>query len=249
MNILAFDSTAKTASVALWRDGVTVAEFFVDSGRTHSEILLPMAEDACARAHLSFADIDYFAVTAGPGSFTGVRIGVATVKGLAFRAEAPQANCVAVSTLEAIAERLSPLDGIYAPVMDARRGEVYNALFRVEDGVLVRLTPDRAISLSALAEELLSLYPHENIRLAGDGYACATASLAATPLSLPETPSSLRYQSAAACAAVAARAIARGETVTDVALSPIYLRLPQAERDRLAREKNNENQNGKDPNA
>ena len=235
MNILAFDSTAKTASVALVRDGRTVAEFFVDSGKTHSEILLPMAEDVLSRAHISLDEIDYYAVTAGPGSFTGVRIGVATVKGLAFSL-AEKENCVSVSTLEAIAEGLAPLDGIYAPVMDARRNEVYNALFRMENGVLTRLTPDRAISLSALGDELLNLYHGETVRLAGDGYDVAMTALSAMPIKTVETPVSLRFQKAAAVARCAERAIARGELLTPTRLSPTYLRLPQAERDRLAKQ-------------
>ena len=235
MNILAFDSTAKTASVALARDGRTVAEFFVDSGKTHSEILLPMAQDVLARAHMTFDEIDYYAVTVGPGSFTGVRIGAATVKGLAFAPEEKE-NCVPVSTLEAIAEGLLPLDGIYAPVMDARRNEVYNALFRMENGVLRRLTPDRAISLTALGEELISLYPEERIFLAGDGYSVAFAALASLPLAIKDTPEALRFQKAAAVARCAERAIARGEAVTPTRLSPTYLRLPQAERDRLSKQ-------------
>ena len=235
MNILAFDSTAKTASVALVRDGRTVAEFFVDSGKTHSEILLPMAEDVLARAHTTLDEIDYYAVTVGPGSFTGVRIGAATVKGLAFSLDETE-NCVPVSTLEAIAEGLAPLDGIYAPVMDARRNEVYNALFRMENGVLTRLTPDRAISLSALSEELRTLYPEEKIRLAGDGYAVAYAALSPLALRVPETPEALRFQRAAAVARAAERSVARGEAVTPTRLSPTYLRLPQAERDRLAKQ-------------
>lgn len=236
MNILSLDSTAKTASAAMLTDGRVVAEFFVNNGKTHSEILLPMAEDVAARAHIPLPLVDYYAVTVGPGSFTGVRIGVATVKGLAFSLDERE-NCVPVSTLEAIAEGLSPLDGIYAPVMDARRNEVYNALFKMENGTLTRLTPDRAISLSALGEELLSLYRDTPIRLAGDGYAVAREALSHLPLSLPATPMALLYQSAASVGLCAARAIARGEAVTPTALAPTYLRLPQAERDRLAKQK------------
>ncbi len=235
MNILAFDSTAKTASVALLRDGALLAEMFADTGKTHSEILLPMAENVCARAHVAWEDIDYYAVTAGPGSFTGVRIGVATVLGLAFGEES-KANCVSVSTLEAIAFGLLPLDGILVPVMDARRHEVYNAIFRSEDGVLTRLCPDRAISLAALGEELLSAYPNENIYLAGDGYGVAHAALSSLPITLRETPPLLRYQRASAAAMCAMSAIARGEVTTADRLSPTYLRMPQAERDRLAKE-------------
>ena len=236
MNILALDSTAKTASAAILSDGKVVAEFFVNNGKTHSEILLPMAEDVAARAHIPLSDMDYFAVTAGPGSFTGVRIGAATVKGLAFSLNEKK-NCVPVSTLEAIAQRLSPLDGVLCPVMDARRGEVYNALFRMENGTLTRLSSDRAISLSALGEELLSLYRDAPIRLAGDGYAVARDALSRLPLALPETPEALLYQSAASVGLCAIRALARGEAVTPAALAPTYLRLPQAERDRLAKQK------------
>lgn len=239
MNILAFDSTAKTASVALWRDGVVLAEMFADTGKTHSEILLPMAENVCDRAHASWSDIDYYAVTAGPGSFTGVRIGVATAKGLAFSEESTQ-NCVAVSTLEAIAFGLLPLEGIFVSVMDARRNEVYNAIFRSQGGTFIRLCPDRAISLAALGEELLSAYPNENIYLAGDGYAVAYEALSRLPLSLRETPPLLRPQRASAVAMCAASAIARGEVTTADRLAPTYLRLPQAERDRLAKEKENQ---------
>ena len=241
MRILAFDSTAKTASVALWQDGKVLAEFSLDSGRTHSEILLPMAENVCARAHLSLADIDYYAVTAGPGSFTGVRIGVATVKGLAFRMEDAPKNCVSVSTLEAIAENLTSLDGIYLPVMDARRGEVYCGIFRMGEEGPLRLAPDRAMSLSDLAEELHENFGSIPVRLCGDGYDVAEKALSSLGVCLLPTPMLLRNQNAASVARCAARKIERGETVTDAELSPIYLRIPQAERDRLQKEKQAEN--------
>ncbi len=240
MKILALDSTAKAASAALTEDDKILTVFTADNGLTHSEILLPMAENVCARAQTSLADVDYYAVTVGPGSFTGVRIGVAAVKGLAFRMpESEKNNCVAVSTLEALAENLFPLDGIYAPVMDARRSEVYNALFRAENGTLVRLTPDRAISLNDLAEELLSLYPNTPVRLAGDGYGIAFGALGEKGVSLVPTPVLLRTQNAASVALCAYRKIGQGETVSDRALSPVYLRLPQAERDRLKKENEN----------
>ncbi len=217
-----------------------LALFTADNGLTHSEILLPMAENVCARAKTSLDDVDYYAVTVGPGSFTGVRIGVAAVKGLAFRMpESERANCVAVSTLEALAENLFPLDGIYAPVMDARRSEVYNALFRAENGALVRLTPDRAISLQDLAEEILSLAPQMPVRLVGDGYDIAFEALSEKGVPLLPTPALLRAQNAASVASCAFRKIVRGETVSDRILSPVYLRLPQAERDRLKKENEN----------
>ena len=238
MNILSMDSTARAASVAVMTDERITACFTADVGQTHSEILLPMAEDACRVASVALSDIDYYAVTVGPGSFTGVRIGVAAVKGLAFRyPEADEPNCVAVSTLESLAENLYGLDGILCAVMDARRSEVYNALFRMENGTLTRLCPDRAISLRALSEELLTLYKNEPIRLVGDGYDVAYPALTEAGASCPPTPALLRLQSAASVARCARRMILCGEVVTDRALSPVYLRLPQAERERLERER------------
>lgn len=237
MKILAFDSTAKSASAAVAEDGKILSYSVADNGLTHSEILLPMAEAVLLSAKISLDDVSLFAVTAGPGSFTGVRIGVATVKGLAQDYEEPaRKNCVAVSTLEALAENLAPSDGLLVPVMDARRNEVYNALFRFENGTLVRLTPDRAISLAELGRELTEKYGNETVRLCGDGYGVAMAALREYPLRLAETPPLLRVQNAASVAAVAYRAALRGETVAEGELRPVYLRLPQAERDRLAKE-------------
>ncbi len=233
MNILALDSTAISASVAVARDEHILSRFTADNGLTHSELLLPMAEAALRAANLTYADIDLFACTAGPGSFTGVRIGVSCVKGLAFGTGKP---CVGVSTLEAIAENLVPLDGIYCAVMDARRNQVYTALFTCRDGVLVRLTEDEAISLDDLAARLLSDYSNQIVRLAGDGYQVAYTALSKKGISLAETPPLLRLQSAASIAAVARHAAERGETVSDTDLTPVYLRLPQAERDRLAKQ-------------
>lgn len=237
MRILALDTTAKAASVALWQDGRVEAYSFAENAKTHSELLLPMAEALCKSLSVPIGEIDYYAVTVGPGSFTGVRIGVCVAKGLAFRfPKTEKKNCVAVSALEAIAQNLVGLDGIYLPVMDAKRAEVYNAVFCMKDGVLTRLSPDRAISLKALGEELSSLYPDTPIRLCGDGYAVARAALEKYPLILPETPLLLRSQNAASVALCAERAIARGEAVSDEALMPVYLRVPQAERERLLRE-------------
>ena len=237
MRILALDTTAKAASVALWEDGRVLASSFAENAKTHSELLLPMAESLCQGLSIPIGEIDYYAVTVGPGSFTGVRIGVCVAKGLAFRfPKEPRKNCVAVSALEAIAQNLAGLDGIYVPVMDAKRNEVYNALFRMENGVLSRLCPDRAISLAALGEELVAKYPKTPIRLVGDGYFVARAVLEHYALHLTETPPLLISQNAASVALCAERAIARGEAVSDEALMPVYLRVPQAERERLLKE-------------
>ena len=243
MKILAFDSTARAASAALAEDDRVLSYTVADNGLTHSEILLPIAEELCRVASLSLSDVDYYAVTVGPGSFTGVRIGVSVVKGLALRyPEADERNCVAVSTLEALAENLSGLDGIYCAVMDARRGEVYNALFRLEGGALVRLTADRALPLSSLAEELNTLYEGIPVRLVGDGYDVAFRALSEHGVLLSHTPGLLRLQNAASVAKCAYRLIKEGKAVSDRALTPVYLRLPQAERERLEKEKANSKQ-------
>ncbi len=237
MKILAFDSTARAASAALAEDDRILSYTVADNGLTHSEILLPIAEELCRLASLPLSCVDYYAVTVGPGSFTGVRIGVSVVKGLAFRyPETDTKNCVAVSTLEALAQNLLGLDGIYCAVMDARRGEVYNALFHLKNGALTRLTPDRALPLSSLAEELNTLYSGVPVRLVGDGYDVAHRVLSERGVPLLDTPELLRLQNAASVAKCAYRLIKEGKTVSDRALSPIYLRLPQAERERLERE-------------
>ncbi len=241
MKILALDSTAKVASVAICDGEKTLATFTCDNGLTHSEILLPMAEDCLKRAGVSLSQIELFACNAGPGSFTGVRIGAAVIKGLAFGKNIP---CVPVSTLESLAENLFPLDGIYCPLMDARRNQVYNAIFTVKDGKLERLTEDRAISLSELAEELENNYKNETIYLSGDGYDIAKKYLSTKDIKIKETPASLVNQNAVSIAKCAKRAYESGIAATDTSLSPTYLRMPSAERERLERiEKENAQNN------
>ncbi len=228
MLILALDSTATVASVALCRDAQPIASFTVKNGNTHSETLLPMVEAVLKSAGVSVADIDLFACSAGPGSFTGVRIGTATVKGLAF---GQNKSCLGVSTLEALAENLVPFDGIICPVINARRGQVYNALFRYENGTLVRLCEDRALAVTQLAAELAERgLP---FALCGDGVA-EFRRLA--PNSAPVSVSALLEDPSAVCVAkVALRRALAGESGTDATLVPVYLRLPQAERERLAK--------------
>lgn len=235
MKILAFDTTARSASVAVAEDDRVLAAFTFQSGQTHSESLLPMAQSLCNRLGSELGEMDLYAVTTGPGSFTGVRIGVATVKGLALRMpRSGVKNCIGISTLEAIAENLVPLEGILCPVMDAKRAEVYNALFQVKDGTLVRLCPDRAIPLDALKQELQQ-YAGMPVYLAGDGYEVAYRALVGEVEGLRQTPLLLREQHASSVVRCAFRHALAGEAVDDVTLSPTYLRLPQAERERLAR--------------
>lgn len=230
MRLLAFESSAKAASVALMTDGVLTAEFYQNSGLTHSATLLAMADDLLRRAGLSIEQVDVCAVAQGPGSFTGIRIGIAAVKGLCWGSERP---CIGISTLEAMAA-LHPLaEGILCPVMDARREQVYNALFRMQEGVLTRLTPDRAISTQELQEELQNM-PGQKV-LIGDG---AKLCYNAFGRLVPQTvlaPEPVQLQRASGVAAAAWPRLQRGEGIPAAALSPCYLRLSQAERERLAR--------------
>ena len=222
MNILALDSTATTASVALCRDSKLLAMTTLNGGLTHSEALLPLVEQLMLRTHLSMDDIDIFACAEGPGSFTGVRIGAATIKGLAFGREKP---CIGVSTLQALAYNLAACDGIICPVMNARRDQVYNAIFRADGGVLTRLCPDRAISVSDLADELAQY--GEPIYFCGDG-ADLMSHLPSHPI-----PDFLLWQNGYSVAMCALELYREGVRTTDTQLAPTYLRLPQAERERL----------------
>ena len=234
MIILAFDGTAKCASCAILRDDICLGEYNVDNGLTQSELLLPMAESLMKSLRLNFSDVELYATSVGPGSFTGVRIGAALVKGLAFGKNVP---CAEVSTLEALAENARGLCGIIVPAMDARRGQVYTAIFRCDGENLTRLTEDMAISITELGERLREF--DEPIYLTGDGYGVAKKGLTAEGLQIENTPVALRNQSAASVARVALRQFKEGKTVSDTELSPTYLRLPQAERERLERSKNN----------
>jgi tRNA threonylcarbamoyladenosine biosynthesis protein TsaB len=228
MKLLAFESSAKAASVALWADGVLVAESFQNNGKTHSATLMPMAERLLQDCGTKAADLDYVAVAKGPGSFTGVRIGVAAAKGLAWAAEKPM---VGVSTLEGMAHQLLGVQGVICPVMDARRQQVYNALFDCDGETLTRRTPDRAISLEDLKKELEKV--EKSIFLVGDGSKLCYNSLKADLPNLIFPPAHLEMQHASGVAMAAAALAAQGETVSAADLVPNYLRLSQAERERL----------------
>ena len=230
MKILALDSTALDASVALCEDERLLAEYTIRNGNTHSETLLPMVESILHFFGITPNEIDLFAASEGPGSFTGVRIGAATLKGLAFDTQKP---CIGVSTLEALARNLDAVNGIVCPVMNARRRQVYTAIFRMENRVLTRLLPDSALALTEL-DEMLKAY-HEPIYLVGDGY-----EISADALTCPftPTPERLRHQSAYSVAQAAREAYLAGTHTTDLEMSPTYLRPSQAERERAAREGN-----------
>ncbi len=232
MKILALDSTATVASVALCENETLLAEYTVNNGNTHSQTLLPMVEDLLKNFALTPKDIDLFAVSAGPGSFTGVRIGAATVKGLAFAQDKP---CIGVSTLEALAYNLKGFAGILCPVMNARRNQVYTALFRWEGDRLSRLMDDSAIAISEL-DQHLSLY-QEEVYLSGDGYDITKKGLTRPT---GDTPVRLRHQSGYSVAQVAYLLYQSGVRTPDHVLSPTYLRPCQAERERMEKLKNQE---------
>lgn len=230
MKIFACDSTAKTASVALCEDKILLAEFTQNGGNTHSETLLPMTEVLLNSMKTDIDEIDVFAVSEGPGSFTGVRIGAATVKGFAHRKDKP---CIGVSTLEALARNLAfGEDKIIFPVMDARRGQFYTAKFEFKNGALERIEDDSAKSFEELRAEIEAL--GRRVYLCGDGYAPARK-LLGDEFSF-ETPEKLRYQSAYSVAQIAYEKYLAGDRTSAEELRPTYLRLPQAERDRINKE-------------
>lgn len=227
MLILAIDTAAVTASVAVceW-DGRDIKKFSlscVNNGLTHSETLFPLIDNALGVFGKAVKDVELFAVSAGPGSFTGVRIGVSAVKGLAFDGR-PVAE---VSTLEALAENIGA-EGVICPLMDARRGVFYNALFKKSGGVLERLTPDRAISAEELSAELSA---YGTAHICGDG-AYLFESLYTGTAAIVNPPLCGRYQNALSVALCGAKQYEAGKTVTASGLSTIYLRKPQAERER-----------------
>jgi len=230
--ILAFETSAKAASVALLEKGILLGESYQNTGLTHSQTLLQMAEDLLKTCGKTVADVTAVAVAAGPGSFTGVRIGVAAAKGFAWGRELP---CVGVSTLEAMARNLGVWEGTVVPAMDARRSQTYTAIFRTEGGTPRRLLEDRAISIEELGEKLN--YCKKPIFLVGDGAELCYNTLKEAVPGLVLVPEHRRHQRAAGVALVAEAVLASGETPDGGSLTPNYLRLSQAERERLEKQK------------
>ena len=228
MLILAFETSAKAGSVALLQNGKLLGESYQNTGLTHSQTLLSMAENLLTCCGYTPQQVEAVAVAAGPGSFTGVRIGVAAAKGFAWGLELP---CCGVSTLEAMAENFGVWDGYVVPVMDARRSQVYNAIFKAEQGKLSRITEDRAIALEDLCKELVEL--EGPIYLVGDGSHLTYTSLKDTVSNLILPAEHRMHQRAAGVAIVAEAMLQRGEQCDAAALTPNYLRLSQAERERL----------------
>lgn len=230
MKILALDASAAAGSVAICEDETVLGESFLHTAKTHSQTLLPMTQQLLTLADLTLSQMDLLAVTVGPGSFTGLRIAIAAVKGMAMGADKP---CVGVSTLEALAYNLRGCKGVAAAVMDARCGQVYTALFALEDGGVERMTPDMAIPVAQLG--LLLQREKKTIFFVGDGAEMCYTELSATCPELRLAPGPLRYGRAASVAACALHRFAREGAIPAGALLPAYLRLPQAERELLAR--------------
>ena len=216
MMILALESSATACSAALCRDGELVAQSYQNSGLTHSRTLLPMVRDMLENCQLTLEQVDVIAVAAGPGSFTGLRIGVATAKGLAWPGDK---DCAPCSTLESMAWPLAHMAGsLIVCAMDARRKQVYNALFLATGTGLERLTPDRAISLEDLGAELKN---YENSKIVvGDGAKLCYNTLTEEGIPMTLAPKHLRMQSAWGVARAAEELAARGELVKGGALVP-----------------------------
>ncbi len=219
MIILAVESSAGPASAAIVRDGEVLASEFLNTNLTHSETLLPLVEKALKKAGLTLSDIDRFAVSSGPGSFTGLRIGIALIKGLATPENTPTA---AVSTLLSMAANHKDTNCLLCCVMDARCNQVYNALFRIHNNEIERLTPDRALMCEELARELKEKYKDENIIVMGDGYKVFMPY--AKDLASASSEDKI-YQNAVGVALMAQNFESPDK------LTPVYLRLPQAERE------------------
>ena len=230
MKILALETSAKAVSAAVSENGRILAAGYQDTGLTHSRTLMPIVEHILKNTDLKLSDMDAIAVAVGPGSFTGIRIGVSAAKGLAFSVDKP---AVGVSTLAAMARNAAFADGLIVCAMDARRSQVYNAVFAAEGGQLTRLTPDRAIALSQLAEELQG-DPRPKL-VVGDGADLCSGFLSEAGIPCRMAPAQLVMQNAVGVALAAEEMAARGETVSARDLVPVYLRLSQAERERLAK--------------
>ena len=235
MLTLAFETSAKAASVALTENGKLLGESYQNTGLTHSQTLMVMAEDMLKQCGKTMSDVTAVAVAEGPGSFTGVRIGVAAAKGLAWGGQIP---CYGISTLEAMAVSLGVYEGHICACMDARRNQVYNALFLVDNGKVERVSEDRAIALADLKEELEHI--DGPIFLVGDGSALTYKTLSGEVDNLILPPEHRMHQRAVGVAILAERKQAAGETGDGNGLTPNYLRLSQAERERAEKMQKNQ---------
>ncbi len=232
MKILALDSSAKSASVAILEDRKLLGEFFINIGLTHSQTLMPMVENLLKNININVNDIDVFAVTSGPGSFTGVRIGIASIKGMAMLNNTP---CMPISTLYAMAYNFLGENAIICAVMDSRCGQVYNALFDVNGENITRLTKDRAISIENLYPEIEKC--EKKVIFVGDGaLLCYNNYKHINNVYIASEAKRYQRASGAAFAALD-EYLKKPKETSSFDLVPEYLRVPQAERE--LKKKNN----------
>lgn len=231
MNILMIDTSGPACGVAIAREGRLVCDMQLVSGRTHSQRVMPMVEAALAMSDMAVSDIDVFGAVTGPGSFTGVRIGVSSVKALAHAADKP---CVGVDALHALAANIQAFDGVVCPILDARAQQVYGAMFRAGD-VPQRLCGDEAMQLTAFLDRVEAT--GERALFLGDGVAVMRGAIEARLGGRAQfaAPQHMNLRAGSACA-IAMRLAEQGETTDYLHLLPLYLRAPQAERERAARE-------------
>lgn len=225
MKILAIDTSAVCASVAITQDGKILSEASINTGLTHSRTLMPMIDSALKNGEIELSSIDYFACSVGPGSFTGVRIGVAAVKGLC---DGLGKKCMPVSTLEALAYNLCDRDCIAVSVMDARCQQVYCGIFRNESGTVTRLTDDDALEIEDLGEKLKEY--EGDIIFVGDG-----ASICHKALGYKMAGAGSVYQRGSSVAFAAEKNYTEEKLLSAEEIMPLYLRLPQAERELKAK--------------
>lgn len=226
MKILAVDTTGQTASVAIIAQDTILAEYSIHYNMTHSQTIMPMIDEICNRVHLDLSELDYVACCCGPGSFTGLRIGAATVKGLALGLNIP---VVAVPTLDALAYNIFDTDVVICPIMDARRQQVYTAFYEWKEGELCKLTEYSAISIQEVIDKAKG-YPQKVVFL-GDGVA-VHEQLLLNENHFDIVPVHCRLQRAASVAVLAKKMAEQGKVIKGNELELIYLRKPQAERER-----------------
>lgn len=227
MKILSLEASAVSASAAVTENGKVLSSAYLNVGLTHSQTLLPLADEVLKNSKTELKDISALAVSSGPGSFTGLRIAAALLKGLAEPFNIP---CIGVSTLEAMAAQHTDLDAVLCCVMDARCKQVYNALFRAESGKLTRLCADRAIKCEEVIEEITKLSKKEKVLICGDG-ADMFFELIEPNGQIFKAAQANKYQSALGVGAVAEEMLKSNKTVSAENLVPEYLRQSQAERE------------------